>query len=78
MASRSRSRNVNRGDYVTKNTPLLGTDTSWISRIPHFGAVPDLGEKLPDITGGGSGVFDFAMGKGNRAIQRRRRGLPWG
>jgi len=36
--------------YVTEETPILGTDTSWVREIPHYGAIPDIGEKVPDVS----------------------------
>jgi len=48
--------------YVTEDTPILGTDTTWTGKIPHFGSVPNFGEKVPDITVPTvkGNMFDFA------------------
>ena len=59
--------------YVTEKTKILGADTTWIRRIPHYGSVPNIGEKLPDIsipTVKGS-IVDYAIPKRYRQVEKK-------
>ncbi len=66
--------------YVTEQTPILGADTTWIRKIPHYGSIPDIGEKLPDVSipTVKENIMDFAVPKRYRQVEKRaKKSMKW-